>query len=77
MGCINSTGTITRSGELILLALRNPMSPEEVAKETGVPLFKVRSGIREFLAHQLVQATDDKFQTSPDGLAQLEGAETA
>ncbi len=76
MGCINATGTITRSGELILLALRNPMTPEEAAKETGVPLFKVRSGIREFLAARLVQAADDKFQTTPAGLVRIEGADT-
>ncbi len=77
MGCINVNGTMTRSGELILLALRTPMTPEEAAKETGVPLFKIRSSIREFLAARLVQAVDDKFQTTPDGLARVEGAETA
>ncbi len=59
------------------MALRTPMTPEEAATETGVPLFKVRSGIREFLAAGLVQAADDKFQTTPDGLARIEGAETA
>jgi hypothetical protein len=77
VGCINTTGTITRSGELILLALLTPMTPEEAAKETGIPLFKVRSGIREFLEVRLVQAEDDKFKTTPDGLVRIEGAETA
>ncbi len=77
MGCINVNGTMTRSGELILLALRTPMTPEEAAKETGVPLFKIRSSIREFLAARLVQAVDDKFQTTPDGLVRVEGAKTA
>jgi hypothetical protein len=77
VGCINADGTVTRSGELILLALRTPLTPEEAAKETGVPLFKVRSGIRELLAARLVQAADDKFQSTPDGLDRVEGAETA
>jgi hypothetical protein len=76
VGCINVDGTLTRSGELILFALRTPMTPEEAAKETGVPLFKVRSSIREFLAARLVQAADDKFQTTMDGLVQIEEART-
>jgi hypothetical protein len=77
VGCINVDGTLTRSGELVLLALRTPMTPEEAARDTGVPLFKVRSGIREFLAARLVQAADDKFQTTQDGLDRVEGAESA
>jgi type II secretory ATPase GspE/PulE/Tfp pilus assembly ATPase PilB-like protein len=72
MGCINVDGTLTRSGKLILSALHTPMTPEEAARETGVPLFKVRSSIREFLAARLVQAADDKFQTTLDGLVQIE-----
>jgi hypothetical protein len=77
VGCINVDGTLTRSGELVLLALRTHMTPEEAARDTGVPLFKVRSGIREFLAARLVQAADDKFQTTQDGLDRVEGAESA
>jgi predicted transcriptional regulator len=76
VGCINVDGTLTRSGVLILLALQTPMTLEEVAKETGAPLFKVRSSIREFLAARLVQAADDKFQTTLDGLVKIEGAKT-
>jgi predicted transcriptional regulator len=76
VGCINVDATLTRSGVSILLTLQTPMTPEEVAKETRIPLFKVRSSIREFLAASLVQAADDKFQTTLDGLVQIEGAKS-
>jgi predicted transcriptional regulator len=76
VGCVNVDGTLTRSGVLIFLALQTPMTPKEAAKETGVPLFKVRSSIREFLDARLVQAADDKFQTTLDGLVQIEGVKT-
>jgi predicted transcriptional regulator len=71
MGCINADGTLTRSAELILLALRTSMTPEEVARETGVALFKVRSGLREFLGAGLAVAEGDKYRCTPAGLARV------
>lgn len=74
MGCINTDGTLTRSAELILLALRTSMTPEEVARETGVALFKVRSGLREFLEADLVVVEGDKYCSTPAGLSRVEGS---
>ncbi len=74
MGCINEDGTLTRSAELILLALRTPRTPEEVARETGVALFKVRSGLREFLAAGLVTQENDTYRCTPAGLTRVEAS---
>ena len=73
MACINVDGTLTRSGELIILALRTPLTPEEVAKETGEALFRVRSALREFLGVGFVEAREGKYCCTPAGLARLEG----
>ncbi len=74
MACINADGTLTRSGELILLALRTPATAAEVAEETGEPLFRVRSALREFMSAGFVEAQEDKYRSTPQALARLEGS---
>jgi predicted transcriptional regulator len=74
VACINADGTLTRSGELILLALRTPLTPEQISQETGVPLFKVRSALREFLAAGVVEETDGKYSCNSHGQAMVEGS---
>lgn len=75
VACINADGTLTRSGELIILALRTPSTPEEVAKETGEALFRVRSALREFMGVGFVEAEEDKYRCTPAALARLEGSQ--
>ena len=77
MACINADGTLTRSGELIILALRTPGTAEEVAQETGEPLFKVRSALREFMGAGFVEAQEDKYRSTPQALARLEGSQAS
>jgi len=73
MGCIDAKGNITRSGELILLALMDPSRIEAAAEESGQPLFKVRSAVREFSEAGFVKAVADGFQITPEGIKKLEG----
>jgi len=73
MGCIDAKGNITRSGELILLALMGPSQIEAAAKESGQPLFKVRSAVREFTDVGFVKEVTDGFQITPEGIKKLEG----
>jgi len=48
MACISPDGKPTESGAKMLRALQaGSGSPEEIAKEAGLPLFRVRSGLRE------------------------------
>lgn len=47
MACISAEGTLTESGRKMLTALQNPATPEQVAQVAGLPLFCVRSGLRE------------------------------
>lgn len=74
MACIQPDGTLSSSGELILLALRQPRVAEDVARESGVPLFLVRAGIREFLQAGFLEPMGDKFQLTDKGVDALEGA---
>jgi predicted transcriptional regulator len=74
MACIQPDGTLSRSGELILLAVHSPASPEEVVRETGLDLFVVRAAMREFLQAGYVEKEADRYRLTPRGEAACEGA---
>ena len=73
MACIQSDGSLTRCGELLLLAMWEPAIPEEVAKDCGVPLFRVRSAIREFVGAGLIEKKGDAYALTPKGVQRMEG----
>ncbi|MCG6906385.1 MAG: hypothetical protein LJE63_07145 [Desulfobacteraceae bacterium] len=74
MACIDADGNLTRTAELILLALRRAAAAEEVAAETDLPLFRVRAAIRELQRAGLLAALgDQRFQTTDRGIGKLEG----
>jgi DNA-binding IclR family transcriptional regulator len=46
---------------------RGASSAEEVAKNSGLPLFRVRSGLRELEQGGLAKAKGDKYELLPKG----------
>jgi len=46
MACVNADGTLSTSGRAMLDALAATKTASEVASATGLPLFRVRSGLR-------------------------------
>ncbi len=69
MACISPDGRPTESGAKMLRALKSaPKSLEEIAKETGLALFRVRSGLRELAQAGLVNQRDNKYELSPKGV---------
>jgi DNA-binding IclR family transcriptional regulator len=68
MACISPDGKPTESGSKMLRALKAGLSaPEEVAKETGMPVFRVRSGLRELAEAGLAKQKDDSYELSEEG----------
>lgn len=67
MACISSDGTLTESARKMLEALRTPASAEEVAQTTGLPLFRVRSGLRELVQAGLVEEREGHYQLTESG----------
>ena len=73
MACISPDGKPTESGMRTLRALKAwQKSPEEVAQETGQPVFKVRSGLRDLSQAGLVSQQDDKYELSSEGAKLLD-----
>jgi len=73
MACISPDGKPTESGAKMLRALNSGLgSPEEVAKDTGLPLFKVRSGLRELVQADLATQRNNRYELTEKG-AELTG----
>jgi len=68
MACISPDGKPTASGAKMLRALKSkPGSAEEVSQSAGLPLFRVRSGLRELAQAGLANPKGDKYELSPKG----------
>ncbi len=73
MACINPDGTLTSSAKAILSALSSSTTLEEVAKSVGLPLFRIRSSIREMLEAGLVEEKEKGYVTTKLGRQKIEG----
>ena len=72
MACISPDGKPTESGTKMLRALQAGLgSPDEIAKEAGLPLFRVRSGLRELAEAGLASEKGDKYELSSKGSEML------
>ena len=71
MACVNPDGTITPSAIAILAALRSADTAELIAPLTGLPLFRVRSALRELVAAGLVTVDDGRHRLTDAGFARL------
>ena len=68
MACISPDGKPTVSGGKMLVALKaGPCSAEEIAKASGLPVFRVRSGLRELETAGLVSSQEDQYKLEPKG----------
>jgi len=68
MACISPDGKPTESGTKMLSALQSGLgSPEEIAKDAGLPLFRVRSGLRELIQAELANQKGEKYELSEKG----------
>ncbi|MGB2799137.1 MAG: winged helix-turn-helix domain-containing protein [Dehalococcoidia bacterium] len=68
MACVSPDGKPTESGTKMLRALKSGLgSPEEIAKDAGLPLFRVRSGLRELAEAGLANQEDDRYELTERG----------
>ena len=73
MACISSDGMPTESGKKLLRALKSGLgSPEEISKDTGLPLFRVRSGLREITQAGLAIDKGGICELTADGTKLIE-----
>lgn len=62
MACVNDDGELTRTARKLLNVIQEkPLTVEEIAKETNLPLFKVRSNMRNMSEIGFVNLVEDKY----------------
>jgi predicted transcriptional regulator len=67
MACVNPDGTISESAKALLNTVQSPLTPEEISRQVGQPLFKVRSSLREMVQAELVREEDGKYVITEKG----------
>jgi hypothetical protein len=73
MACVNTDGTLTQSARSVLGAAREPVLPEEVAAQIGLPLYRVRSSLRELRDVGLVELQlDGRHRLTTAGLERID-----
>lgn len=71
MACVNPDGKPTESGRKMLEAAKEPSTPEEVAGLTSLPLFKVRSGLRDLKGAGYLKEEQGKYIITSEGIKVL------
>ena len=72
MACINPDGTLAPSAQSILAVLSSGAAKAEtLAQQAGLPLFRVRSSMRELVEAGLVAEADGAYALTEDGKGRL------
>lgn len=68
MPCIDDSGRLSESGEkLIKSLLSEDLDAKEISSRIGVPIFKVRSSIRELIEAGLIAEAGEKYRIMEKG----------
>ncbi len=72
MACVSPDGKPTGSGKKILEAAKDPRTPEEIASMAVLPLFRVRSGLRDLVEVEYLKEEGEKYKITEKGFKSLE-----
>jgi len=71
MACIGPDGSITQTARTLLLSLSEAKTVEEISRLLEIPLFRIRSSLRELVGAGLVELTNDQYLITPAGKGKL------
>lgn len=71
MPCILPDGSISEVGKKILFETKEWKTPEEITSNTNLPLFRVRSSLRELSEVKYVKEENGKFKVTEEGLKNI------
>jgi predicted transcriptional regulator len=75
MPCVKPDGSLSTSGRLMLEAVRPGSTAEDVANVTGMPLYRVRSILRELVDADYVNEEGERFTQTEQGAAKVKASE--
>jgi len=68
VACINPDGTLTPTAQAVIATLETPCTPVEIAGGTNLPVYRVRSTIRELIEAGFVIEADGKYRLTENGM---------
>jgi len=71
MACVNADGTVTPTAKKLLKALEHPLTVNELTEQVFLPLFVLRSSLRELSEYGLVEEKGEKYSITGKGRARL------
>jgi predicted transcriptional regulator len=71
MPCVLPDGTVAPVAKRILSVTSKERSAEEIADETGAPLFRVRSSIRELIEAGLLEDRGERYRITEKGKGKI------
>jgi predicted transcriptional regulator len=71
MACVSPDGTLSTSGRLMLTAAQTDSTAEDVAATTGMPLYRVRSSLRELVTAGFLSEKGERFRQTEQGAAKV------
>ena len=72
MACLPSDDILGSTGVSVLLTLTIATTLEDVAQQTGLPLFRVRGTVRRLLEAGLTNQVGQMYEITPAGIEKLE-----
>ena len=72
MACINPDGTLTDSAQKVLTVLKRPSTDTDVASSANLPVYRVRSSLRELVEIGFVDETNGRYSLTEAGEAKLQ-----
>jgi sugar-specific transcriptional regulator TrmB len=62
MACVDDNQTLTASMNALLQVLSTPLTAEQLAEKTSLPLFKVRSTLRELENRGYIKSNNNIYE---------------
>ncbi len=73
MACVNEKGQLTESAKKLFRAIGNQsLTPAEISKSAGIPLFKVRSSLREMTEAEYIAEESGQYRLTSKAIELLE-----
>lgn len=72
MACVNSNGEITEAARKILFSMKQPVPLTHVEAQTGLPMYRIRSAMRELAEAGLAAEAGGDWQVTGAGMAAIQ-----
>ena len=72
MACVNASGEISEAARKILGAMMDAVPLSEVAVQTGLPLYRIRSAMRELSGAGFAVELENGWKTTETGRNAME-----